>query len=1018
MGVQEFATAVIAPNTSLYSGFYGTAFRGSFDGNNHKITHLTINGGNNNYYLGLFGYIDSDGSVKNLGIENCAVSGSYIGGLVGENRGSISNCYSTGTVNGPGYVGGLVGYNDHGSISNCHSTVNVSGGSYNEGGLVGFSDSGNISNCYSTGTVIGSSNAWDVGGLVGWSGYSNISNCYSTGAVSGPSASFVGGLVGINGNGSNISNCYSTGTVSGSSDIGGLVGQSSDSTNISDCYSTGTVSGTDYVGGLVGFSSNDINNCCSTGTVITSSTSTYAGGLVGYKNNGDISNCYSTGPVSGSSNSHEVGGLVGHNASGSISSCSSKGTVNGTYYVGGLVGENDDYGSISNCYSIGSVSGYQYVGGLVGRNYGGSIMNCYSIGSVSGSSSVGGLSGYNNGGSIINSFWDVNTSGQTTSAGGTGKTTAEMKTKSTFTDVGWDFITIWAIYDGTSYPWLSPIITSATPPPNTPGDALKPVNPITTPPDGNLKRWDGQLWQSVRSWNDANIHTDQPTLVLAHGWKTADGDANIFASDSKISEIAKALYTQNSSANILAWELQGLHINNGNLQLIGHSNGGAVIGGAASELAISGQKVKRITTLDTPNLYLRDIPAAFLFPSLWKFLSSNVNAMQYIHPETASQIEVYYSDGPLGRAALGFGAPLNNSNTNNVFNGQIYQGLALTLIDLLIPQPQLDIDHFRIIDWYADDMSGTVAPDGLFVAGINWSILSPQAGNLKYGRYAEQQLNSHLFDSIDFPHLTNPFLWLAKLNVYNFSEGRSWYGQHAVIVAIGNNDNYAAQIQSGSDGFLWQEMSIPQNASYLTFDMKVETPEAGDFLTVSFGNEVIYYKSLNTADSNFWTVDPIFVGDFAGQTETLLFAINHVGDGTPSILLDNITFSAINFPPRPITVDLNNDGIPNFYDFSIFANFWQNSSCSEPNWCNGSDFDKNGIVDIHDLQVFAEFWLWPVADLDLDRGVDFVDFNILANQWLNNCSSPDWCYGSDFNKSGSVNFVDFAIFAKYWLEGF
>ena len=119
---------------------------------------------------------------------------------------------------------------------------------------------------------------------------------------------------------------------------------------------------------------------------------------------------------------------------------------------------------------------------------------------------------------------------------------------------------------------------------------------------------------------------------------------------------------------------------------------------------------------------------------------------------------------------------------------------------------------------------------------------------------------------------------------------------------------------------------------------------------------------------------------------------------------------------RPMTVDLNNDGIPNFYDFSVFATFWQNASCSPPNWCNGSDFDKNGIVDIYDLQIFAEFWLWPVADVDLDGAVNFTDYAIFAYNWMDDtCCDPNWCEGTDFDQSGVVNFIDFGILAEYWL---
>jgi surface antigen len=215
---QEFATAIIAQDTSSSVGFQGTAFTGTFDGNGHKITHFIING---NDYLGLFGQINPGGSVKNLGLENCSVIGSSrVGGLVGYNyHSSISNCYSTGTVSGSLFVGGLVGLNmDDSTISNCYSTSTVSG-SEEVGGLVGDTHA-SISNCYSTGVVNGSTY---VGGLVGYC-LASISNCYSTGSVSGSNDSqFVGGLVGKNGGGG-IRNCYSTGQVSGSSYVGGLVG--------------------------------------------------------------------------------------------------------------------------------------------------------------------------------------------------------------------------------------------------------------------------------------------------------------------------------------------------------------------------------------------------------------------------------------------------------------------------------------------------------------------------------------------------------------------------------------------------------------------------------------------------------------------------------------------------------------------------------------------------------------------------------------------------------------------------
>ena len=267
-------------------------FEGTFDGNGHVISNLHIQGRD---YLGLFGQLDSGAEISNLGLEAVDVNGTvgYVGGLVGENSGSIATSYSTGTVNGGRYVGGLVGEN-YGDITTSYSTATVSG-DYYVGGLVG--GGGNITASYSTGTVTGADN---VGGLTGSGG--NIITSYSTATVTG--ADNVGGLAG---SGVNITTSYSTGTVSGGRYVGGLTGSGGD---ITTSYSTATVSGDYYVGGLVGKNSSrgntSITSSYATGTV---NGHDYVGGLVG-DNYGDITTSYSTGRVSGNTS---VGGLVGYN---------------------------------------------------------------------------------------------------------------------------------------------------------------------------------------------------------------------------------------------------------------------------------------------------------------------------------------------------------------------------------------------------------------------------------------------------------------------------------------------------------------------------------------------------------------------------------------------------------------------------------------------------------------------------------------------------------------------------------
>jgi hypothetical protein len=380
-------------------------FTGIFDGNNHKVWNFTWSSTGRNY-IGLFGCVGQPGQLKNLGMENVdvnAVNGDCVGGLVGRNYGGvISNCHSTGSVIGTYSVGGLVGFND-GTINNCYSTGNVSGGYY-VGGLVG-ENGGTINNCYSTGNVSGGQY---VGGLVGFND-GTINNCYSTGNVSG--GQHVGGLVGRN-YGGVISNCYSTGSVTGPNYVGGLVGFNLRGT-ITDCYSTGSVTGDYWIGGLVG------------------SNGMYYGGGNGDEG-GYITNCYSTGSVSGDGC---VGGLVGFHFTCEITNCYSTGNVSASWGVGGLVGWIFE-GYVISCYSTGRVSGNENVGGLVGRNgYCDVLFGCVE-------------------GTIAASFWDNQTSGEPNSAGGIPKTTAEMKTKSTFTDAGWDFVNVWDICEGTNYPRL------------------------------------------------------------------------------------------------------------------------------------------------------------------------------------------------------------------------------------------------------------------------------------------------------------------------------------------------------------------------------------------------------------------------------------------------------------------------------------------------------------------------------------------------------------------------------------
>lgn len=207
---------------------YETAFTGTFNGNGKVIHNLTIIEDNSTSYdefKGLFGIVYFGGNITNLGVKGGDISGSdYIGGLAGASVGQITNCYNTASVSGGDSVGGLVGGN-FGHITNSYSTGLVTGtGSY-VGGLVGENEGdynsgiityGIITGSYSTGSVSGSSR---VGGLVGESYEGSVNNCYSTGSVSG--SSYVGGLVGYNRYGSVATSFWDIGTSGRSTSSGG-----------------------------------------------------------------------------------------------------------------------------------------------------------------------------------------------------------------------------------------------------------------------------------------------------------------------------------------------------------------------------------------------------------------------------------------------------------------------------------------------------------------------------------------------------------------------------------------------------------------------------------------------------------------------------------------------------------------------------------------------------------------------------------------------------------------------------
>ena len=156
-----------------------TQYSGTFDGNNKTVSGLYFNG--DSTCIGLFGSSESDGNIKNVGVVDSYFKGNdHVGGVCGNNAGTITNCYNAGNltaIESSATIGGICGYNN-GGTANCYNTgtVTATGQVASVGGVCGCSTAP-ISNCYNIGTVTATSSSAYISGICGYN-FGPIKNCY------------------------------------------------------------------------------------------------------------------------------------------------------------------------------------------------------------------------------------------------------------------------------------------------------------------------------------------------------------------------------------------------------------------------------------------------------------------------------------------------------------------------------------------------------------------------------------------------------------------------------------------------------------------------------------------------------------------------------------------------------------------------------------------------------------------------------------------------------------------------
>ncbi|MCL2510179.1 MAG: hypothetical protein FWF07_03775, partial [Methanomassiliicoccaceae archaeon] len=439
-------------------------FNGTLDGCGHYVAGLTINDTSGSYQ-GLFGLIESDGTVMNLAVVNVSINGGdHIGGVAGFCYGTIETCYVTGNLTAIGnqsYIGGIAGgIFFYSTIQNCYFGDNTD----------------NASICTITGRDI-------VGGVVG-SNAGTVQNCYSLGriTITGTGTVNNGGVVGANFTGGTVSNCFffHSPTINvGLYGIGGVY-----PTNVGarpeyntemrsqitfnnagwDFTHTGTSYQTWFMFGTIlhpwnptypllswqiadhGTGTSDdpyvittiqqlanINIFCKATTItmvnpsigvfwqlgkdldLTDYLASY-----GLGNNGGAGwvrigggNLNFSGNFDGFgytiaglriNTTFSTMGLFGFNEGGTIKGLGLVNvSISGGNYAGGIVGRNTPDSTIENCYVTGTVKGNNNVGGVSGDNLA-TVNNCYNMSNVEGNNNIGGIVGWNNGGTIENCY--------------------------------------------------------------------------------------------------------------------------------------------------------------------------------------------------------------------------------------------------------------------------------------------------------------------------------------------------------------------------------------------------------------------------------------------------------------------------------------------------------------------------------------------------------------------------------------------------------------------------------------
>lgn len=441
-------------------------------------------------------------------------------------------------------------------------------------------------------------------------------------------------------------------------------------------------------------------------------------------------------------------------------------------------------------------------------------------------------------------------------------------------------------------------------------NAPAPQQPQPQPPErqpapgnGQTKTWTaGQLVKfqgdgSVINLDPTSFDNTKKTYVLSHGHNDdpngmrniaaaihdADPTANVIGWDwhetaeQRGLQVLDFMRTARDAFNVqgfaLAQKLEEMDIAGYNLILIGHSNGGYVTAAAAKAFASSAMPaggprgpVAREVILDTPSL----IGTPGLGDNIW--------------PQSALHLDNFYEPDTWSK-------PIEGANVFNAqLNGYDADGRYLSPIALFPPDsPQ---HQYIRTDWYPDAVSGGITIDSNPVDVLTHNYVES---------YEEGATNTFVPLPGTIPGQTYGSVLLHD----DMSDLSGYSGVHAQAVLLtvaGQLPKAAAAIGTGSDGFLYRTLTLPQDAFGLSFDA-ISVGDDGDQLVVSFGDDVLFAGPAAIFASSDWVNSgTLYIGDHAGQTDTLQFWLRSAGESVgEQLYIGNITITAV---PDPFTLSL------------------------------------------------------------------------------------------------------------------